>query len=61
MGSDSLLTWVRDTAQAHDLGFHLHIDETLDEVTEEAARLCAIFVALFVVLRRRAWEGGLKT
>ena len=30
--SDDLLAWTRDTAEAHDLGIHVHVSETADEV-----------------------------
>jgi 5-methylthioadenosine/S-adenosylhomocysteine deaminase len=32
--SEPLLAWVRDTAEAHELGIHIHVSETADEVTE---------------------------
>ena len=32
--SENLLAWVRDTAEAHDLGIHIHVSETADEVAE---------------------------
>jgi 5-methylthioadenosine/S-adenosylhomocysteine deaminase len=31
---ESLLHWARDTAQAHDLGIHVHVSETADEVAD---------------------------
>lgn len=35
--SDGLLEWVRDTAEAHDLGVHVHVSETAEEI-ENALR-----------------------
>ena len=35
--SDGLLEWARDTAEAHDLGIHVHVSETAEEV-ENALR-----------------------
>jgi len=35
--SDGLLEWARDTAEAHDLGIHIHVSETAEEI-ENALR-----------------------
>ncbi len=32
--SDDLLAWARDTAEAHDLGIHIHVSETASEVAD---------------------------